>query len=70
LLFQEFDFDVVVKLEKLKVGPYHLSSITNGEEPSSLEDNFHDAQLFSMKIANEYFYDIIEFFSTRFYPKE
>jgi hypothetical protein len=66
LLFQEFDFEVVVKPGRLNAGPDHLSRITNGEEPSSLEDNFPDAQLFSVQIVDEYFSDIIEFFSTRF----
>jgi hypothetical protein len=42
----------------------HLSRITNGEEPSNLEDNFPNAQFFSVQIANEYFADIIEFLST------
>jgi hypothetical protein len=40
MLFQEFDFEVVVKHGRLNAGPDHLSRITNGEEPSSLEDNF------------------------------
>jgi hypothetical protein len=31
LLFQEFDFEVVVKPGILNAGPYHLSRITNGE---------------------------------------
>jgi hypothetical protein len=35
-----------------------------------LEDNFLDAQLFSVQIADEYFADIIEFFSTRVAPIE
>jgi len=35
-LFQEFDFEVVVKPGILNAGPDHLSRITNGEEPSSL----------------------------------
>jgi hypothetical protein len=35
-----------------------------------LEDNFPDAKLFSVQIVDEYFADIIEFFSTRFVPKE
>ena len=43
LLFQEFDFEVVVKPGRLNVGPYHLSRINNGEEPSNLEDKFPDA---------------------------
>jgi hypothetical protein len=46
LLFQDFDFEVVVKPGILNAGPNHLSRITNGEEPSSLEDNLPDAQLF------------------------
>jgi hypothetical protein len=70
LLFQEFDFEVVVKPGRLNAGPDHLSRITNGEEPSSLEDNFPDAQLFSVQIVDEYFADIIEFLSTGFSPKE
>jgi len=47
-LFQEFDFEVVVKHGRLNAGPNHLSSITNGEEPNNLEDNVFDAQLFSV----------------------
>jgi hypothetical protein len=35
-----------------------------------LEDNFPNAQLFLVQIVDEYFYDIIESFSTRFFPKE
>jgi hypothetical protein len=70
LLFQEFDFEVVVNPGRLNAGPDHLSRITNGEEPSNLEDNFPDAQLFSVQIADEYFADIIEFLSTRFAPRE
>jgi hypothetical protein len=40
LSFQEFDFEFVVNHGILKAGPDHLSRITNGEEPSNLEDNF------------------------------
>jgi hypothetical protein len=42
----------------LNVGLDHLPKITNGDEPSSLEDNFPDAQLFSVHIDDEYFCDI------------
>ena len=70
LLFQEFEFEFVVKPGRLNVGPYQLSRITNGEEPSNLEDNFPNAQLFLLQIDDEYFADIIEFLSTRFAPKE
>jgi hypothetical protein len=70
LFFQKFDFEVVVKSGRLNAGPDHLSRITNGEEPSNLEDNFPDAQCFSIQIYYEYFADIIEFLSTGFSPKE
>ena len=36
LLFQEFDFEVIVKLGRLNVGPDHLSQIESGEEPTIL----------------------------------
>jgi hypothetical protein len=59
LLFQEFDFEVIVKPGKLNVGLDHLSWVTNGEEPTRLEDNFLDAQLFSVQITNDHFTEII-----------
>jgi hypothetical protein len=60
LLFQEFDFELIVKLGNLNIGPDHLSRVMNGEEPTKLEDNFSDAQLFSVQITDEYFADIIQ----------
>jgi hypothetical protein len=58
-LFQEFDFEVIVKPGKLNAGPDHLSRVTNGEEPTNLEDNSPDAQLFSVQIVDDYFIEII-----------
>ena len=43
LLFQEFDFEVIVKPGKLNLGLDQLSWIESGEEPTSLEDNLPDA---------------------------
>ena len=63
LIFQEFDFEVIVKTRKLNAGPNHLSRVTNGEEPTNLEDNFPDAQLFSVQIVDEHFIDIIQYLS-------
>jgi hypothetical protein len=68
LLFQEFYFEVIFKLGKLNVGHDHLSRVTNGEEPTNLEDNFPDAQLFSVQVTDEYFVDIIEHLSTGVAP--
>jgi hypothetical protein len=61
---------VIVKPWKLNAGPDHLSRITNGEEPTNLEDNFLDAQLFSVQVADEYFSDIIQYLSTGTVPQE
>ena len=38
LLFQEYDFEVIVKLGCLNVDPDHLSRIEKGEEPTNLEE--------------------------------
>ena len=70
LLFQEFNFEVIVKLGKLNAGPDHLSRVTNGEEPMNLEDNFPDAKLFSVHIFDDYFVDIIQYLSTGTAPQE
>jgi hypothetical protein len=55
---------VIVKPGKLNGGHDHLSRVTNGEEPTNLEDNFPDAQLFSVQVVDEYFSDIIEQLNT------
>jgi hypothetical protein len=65
LLFQEFDFEVIVKPDKLNAGPDHLSRITSGEETTNIEDNFPNAQLFLVQVVDEYFVDIIQYLSTR-----
>jgi hypothetical protein len=68
-LFQEFDFEVIVKLGKLNVGPDHLSRVTNGEEPTNLEDNFPYAHIFSIHIVDDYFKEIIQYISTGTAPQ-
>jgi hypothetical protein len=70
LLFLEFDLEVIVKPGKMNVGLDHLSRVTNGEEPNNLEDNFPDAQLFSVQIVDEYFINIIEYLSARIVPQD
>jgi hypothetical protein len=69
-LFQDFDFEVVVNPGRLNAGPDHLSRITNGEEPGNSEEKLPDAQFLLVQIDDEYFVDIINFFSTGFAPKE
>ena len=53
LLFQEYDFEVIVKLGRLNVGPNHLSRLESSEEPISLEECLPDAQLFSIQIVDD-----------------
>ena len=43
LCFQEFEFEIVVKLGQLNVGPDHLSHIETKEEPTNIDDGFPDA---------------------------
>ena len=70
LLFQEYDFEITVKPRRLNEGPDHLSNIETGKEPTNLEDNLPNAQLFSIQIADDYFRDIIEFLMTGTAPVE
>ena len=42
LLFQEFEFEVIVKPCRLNSGPYHLSRIESGEELGNLDDSLPD----------------------------
>jgi hypothetical protein len=51
---------VIVKTGKLNARSNHLSRVTNGEEPTNLEDNFLDAQLFLVQVVDEYIANIIE----------
>ena len=70
LLFQEYEFEIIVKPERLNARPDHLSRIENGEEPTSLEEGLPDAQLFSIKVVIENFADIIHFLTTGTTPTE
>ena len=49
ILFQEFEFEVVVRPGKLNVGPDHLSRINIGEEPTGVKDDLPDAHLFQIE---------------------
>jgi len=42
LLFQEYDFEVIVKPRRLNASLYHLSRIEIGEEPNRLEEGLPD----------------------------
>jgi hypothetical protein len=46
LLFQEYDFEIVVKPGQMNKGPDHLSRLEHGEEPTSLEDTLSRCTVF------------------------
>ena len=70
LLFQEYDFEIIVKLGRLNTSPDHLSRLESGEEPTNMEDSLPDAQLFSIHIGDDYFTNIIEFLTIGIAPTE
>jgi len=70
LLFQEYDFEVIVKLGKMNAGPDHLSRLESGEEGGNLDHSLPDAQLFSIRMVDDHFWDVIQFSNTRVAPIE
>jgi hypothetical protein len=38
LMFQEYDFEIIVKPGRMNKGPNHLSRLEHGEETTSMED--------------------------------
>lgn len=70
LLFQEYDFEIIVKLGRLNAIADHLLCIENGEELTILEEGLPDSHLFSIKVVDEHFVDIIHFLTTGSYPTE
>ena len=68
MLFQEYNFEIIVKPGRLNARPDHLSQIENGEEPTSLEEGLRDAQLFSIKVVEEHFVEIIHFLTMGMVP--
>lgn len=64
LLFQEYQFEVVVKPGRLNAGRDHLSQIETSEEPTNLEEGLQNAQLYVVHVADDHFEDIIHFLTT------
>jgi hypothetical protein len=70
MLFQEYDFEILVKLGRMNKGPDHLSRMEHGEEPTSLEDTLLDAQLLAIRNIDDHFTEIVQFLSTGMAPSE
>ena len=69
-MFQEYEFEIIVKPGRLHLGPDHLSRLESGEEPTSLDEGLPDATLFSIQMVDDYFQDIVQYLSTGFAPSE
>ena len=69
LLFQEYDFEIIVKLGEPNVGLYHLSIITLGEQGASLDDTLLDSYLFRIIMVDEQLEDISYFLTIGIVPK-
>jgi hypothetical protein len=59
MLFQEYDFEIIVKPRRMNKGLDHLSRLEHGEEPTNLEDTLPDAQLLSIRKIDDRFADIV-----------
>jgi hypothetical protein len=70
LLFQEYDFEIMVKLGRMNKGPDHLSRLEHGEEPTSLDDTLQDAQFLAIRKVDDHFPKIVQFLSTGMAPLE
>ena len=70
LLFQEFNFKVVVRPGKLNVSPDHLSGIDTGEEPTGVEDDLPDAHLFRIEVVPAELEEIAQFLESGQAPED
>jgi hypothetical protein len=64
LLFQEYDFEVILKPRKLNSGPDYLSRILSGEDAGNLDDSLPYVHLFAVQMVDDCFSDIVWFLST------
>ena len=69
LLFQEFYFEIIIKLGRLDSGLGHLSRIESGEEPGNLDDSLPDAQMFVIKMFDDHYRDIIHLLTKGYAPE-
>jgi hypothetical protein len=70
LLFQEYDFEIILKPGRMNKGPNHLSRLEHGEDPTSLEDALSDEKLLAIRNIDDHFVEIVQFPSTRMAPSE
>jgi hypothetical protein len=69
LLFQEFEFDIIIRPGKKNVRPDHLSRLETGEDPTDIEDDLPDAHLFHVEATPKYLEEIKNFWKRGRHPK-
>jgi hypothetical protein len=70
LLFQEYDFEIIVNPRRMNKGPDHLLRLEHGEELTSLEDTLPDEKLLAIRKDDEHFTEIVQFLSIGMAPNE
>jgi hypothetical protein len=70
LLFQKYDFEIIVKTGRMNKGHDHLSRLEHGEESTSLEDTLPNAHLLAIRKIYDHFTKIVQFLSTGVAPSE
>jgi hypothetical protein len=68
MLFQEYDFEVLVKPGKFNVVPNHLLCILLGEDAWNLDEILSNAHLITVKMVDNYFVDIVQILSIGMAP--
>ena len=63
LHFQEFDFEIIVKLGRMNARPDRLSRLELWKESTNLDYNLPDVHIFAVNMVDEYYEDIIHFFT-------
>jgi hypothetical protein len=59
LIFQEYDFEIIVNPGRMNKVPNHLSRLEHKEESTSLEDALSDAQLLAIRNIDDHFIEIV-----------
>jgi hypothetical protein len=70
LLFQEFDFEVVVQPGKKNVSPDHLFQLETGEDLTGIYDDLPDANLFRVEAIPKELEEITNFLEEGKAPKD
>jgi hypothetical protein len=69
MLFQEFFFEVIIKMGRCNIGPDHLSRLESGESGKAVDDQLSDAYFFRIEAIPGYLEEIEIFLNTGACPK-